>query len=74
MFGVRSANGILDAFGVKIKWEEWRETAVREYSKTDKRSRRLRWLEKARSVRASAYHFRDVKKRKRGQTEPDNES
>lgn len=64
----------MDAFGVKIKWEEWRQTTIKEHSKADNRFRRFLWLEKARFVRASGYHFRDVKKRKHGQTDSNNEN
>lgn len=58
-----AAEAILDAFGVKHGWDEWKEKAIKEYAKTDKRLRRLMRLEKARAVRSSAYHFRDVKGR-----------
>ncbi|KAL2255107.1 hypothetical protein VTK26DRAFT_4102 [Humicola hyalothermophila] len=51
-------DAVLDAFEVRnITWAEWREKAIKEYSKTDARFRRL--LRRV-DGRRSAYHLRDL--------------
>jgi hypothetical protein len=55
-----AAEAILDAFGVRQGWEEWKMKTPRQYARTDARLRRLMRIEKARSVRSSPYHFRNV--------------
>jgi hypothetical protein len=61
-----AAEAILDAFGVRQGWEECKKKALKRYARTDGRLRRLIRIEKARSVRSSPYHFRNVKGRQRG--------
>jgi hypothetical protein len=56
-----AAEAMLDAVGVRQGWEEWKMKTLRQYARTDVRLRRLMRIEKARSVRSSPYHFRNVK-------------
>jgi hypothetical protein len=61
-----AAEAILDAFGVRQGWDEWKKKALKQYARTDARLRRVMRIEKARSVRSSPYQFRNVKGRQRG--------
>jgi hypothetical protein len=58
-----AAEAILDAFGVRQGWDEWKKKALKQYARTDARLRRVMRIEKARSVRSSPYQFRNVKGR-----------
>ncbi|KAK4039240.1 hypothetical protein C8A01DRAFT_47264 [Parachaetomium inaequale] len=58
-YSLAEAQAILEAFGVHQDWAAWRTMALKRYSKTDKRLRRLRVLERASSTRSSPYNLRE---------------